>query len=211
MKTRIKTRTKICLLLIMCIAPLAWAGGASAQPAGIAPDAGVDALPPHRIVTMVRANGFDPVSPPVRSGRTFTLRALDPYDLEVDLVVDARTGRLLSANEAPPRFAARRGPIQPYQSYDAPVYGRIFGPAEAGFGAPRPPRSVPGVKPPPDKAAATAPLPRPRPYVVEATGSVPATVGAGQKNPAPARDNAQKGSAQDHNGGASMPPIAPLD
>lgn len=208
MKTRIKTRTKIRLLLTLCAAPLAWTGGASAQQAGIAPGAGADALPPQRIVSMVRANGFDPVGPPVRSGRVFAVRALDAYDLEVDLVVDARTGRLLSANEAAPRFGARRGLIQPYQPYEARVYGRIFGPAEAGFGAPRPPRSVPGVKSPADKAAAPAPLPRPRPYVVEATGSVPAAADTpvAQANPAPAPETSQK-----PNGGASMPPIAPLD
>jgi hypothetical protein len=71
--------------------------------------------------------------------------------------------------------------------------------------------NAPSIKPPQEKAAARAPLPRPRPYVMEATGSVPAAADSGQKNPAPANDDAQKDSAQDHNGGASMPAIAPLD
>ena len=222
MKTCVNARAKI-LLLILCAAPLAWAGEASAEPAGAAQSAAVDGLPPHEILAMVRSSGFDPVSRPVRSGRTFTLRAFDRYDLELNLVVDARTGRVLSANEvAAPRDAARRGPMPAYDPRDAPVYGRIFGPPEAGFGSPRPPGNVPAVPSvqsvpsapsvanvkPQEKAAARTPLPRPRPYVVEATGSVPvaADAPAVQTNPAPATETAPK-----PNGGALMPPVAPLD
>ena len=217
MKTRVNTRAKIRLLLILCAAPLAWAGAASAEPAGMAQNDAADGLPPREVLAMVRSSGFDPVSRPIRSGRTFTLRALDRYDLELNLVVDARTGRVLSANEvAAPRYAAPRGPMPAYGSYDAPVYARIFGSPEAGFGSPRPPRSVPSAQSvpsvasvkPQEKAAARAPLPRPRPYVVEATGSVPvaADTPAVQTDPAPAPETAQK-----LNGGALMPPIAPLD
>ena len=223
MKTCVNARAKIRLLLILCAAPLVWAGEASAEPAGAAQSAAVDGLPPHEIFAMVRSSGFDPVSRPVRSGRTFTLRAFDRYDLELNLVVDARTGRVLSANEvAAPRDAARRGPMPAYDPRDAPVYGRIFGPPEAGFGSPRPPGNVPSVPSvqsvpsapsvanvkPQEKAAARTPLPRPRPYVVEATGSVPvaADAPAVQTNPAPATETAPK-----PNGGALMPPVAPLD
>ena len=223
MKTCVNARAKIRLLLILCAAPLAWAGEASAEPAGAAQSAAVDGLPPHEIFAMVRSSGFDPVSRPVRSGRTFSLRAFDRYDLELNLVVDARTGRVLSANEvAAPRDAARRGPMPAYDPRDAPVYGRIFGPPEAGFGSPRPPGNVPSVPSvqsvpsapsvanvkPQEKAAARTPLPRPRPYVVEATGSVPvaADAPAVQTNPAPATETAPK-----PNGGALMPPVAPLD
>ena len=223
MKTCVNARAKIRLLLILCAAPLAWGGEASAEPAGAAQSAAVDGLPPHEIFAMVRSSGFDPVSRPVRSGRTFSLRAFDRYDLELNLVVDARTGRVLSANEvAAPRDAARRGPMPAYDPRDAPVYGRIFGPPEAGFGSPRPPGNVPSVPSvqsvpsapsvanvkPQEKAAARTPLPRPRPYVVEATGSVPVAADAPalQTNPAPATETAPK-----PNGGALMPPVAPLD
>jgi hypothetical protein len=192
------------------------AGEASAQAAGAVRDVTADALPPNQIVALMRTSGFAAVSRPVRNGHTYVLRALDPYDLEVNLVVEARTGRLLSASEvAAPRYAARRGPMPGYDPYGAPVYGRIFGPPDDEFASPRPPRNVPGVsaapgvKLPPEKTAAHAPLPRPRPYVMEATGSVPAD--SGQQNPAPAKDDAPKDSAQNHNGGASMPAIAPLD
>jgi hypothetical protein len=219
-KTCVNARAKI-LLLILCAAPFVWAGEASAEPAGMAQRAAVDGPPPHEILAMVRASGFDPVSRPVRSGRTFTLRAIDRYDLELNLVVDARTGRVLSANEVAPRDGARRGPMPAYDPRDAPVYGRIFGPPEAGFGSPRPPGNVPaapGVQSvpsaasapnvanvkPQEKAAARAPLPRPRPYVVEATGSVPI---AADTPAVPASPEA----APKPNGGESMPPVAPLD
>jgi len=209
------------LVLILCAAPLAWAGEASAEPAAAAQSAAVDGLPPHEILAMVRASGFDPVGRPVRNGRTFTLRAFDRYDLELNLVVDARSGRVLSANEvAAPRNAVRRGLMPDSDLRDAPVYGRIFGPPEAGFGSPRPPGTVPSVPSvqsipgapnaanvkPQEKAAARPPLPRPRPYVVEATGSVPiaADTPAVPASPAPEADPKL-------NGGASMPPVAPLD
>jgi hypothetical protein len=208
-KTCLNTRASIGLLLILCAAPFGWAGAASAEPAGMT--AAADGLPLPEVLARVRSSGFDPVSRPLRSGQTFTLRALDRYDLELNLVVDARTGRVLSANEvAAPRYAARRGPA--YGPYDGPVYARIFGSPEAGFGSPRPPRTVPGAQggpsvanvKPQDQAAASTPLPRPRPYVVEATGSVPAAADTpvAQAKPAPAPET---------NGGASMPPIAPLD
>jgi len=219
-KICVNARAKI-LLLILCAAPLAWAAEAAAEPAGAAQSAAADGLPPHEILAMVRSSGFDPVGRPVRSGRTFTLRAFDRYDLELNLVVDARTGRVLSAREvAAPRDAARRDPMPAYGPRDAPVYGRIFGPPEAGFGSPRPPGNVPAVPSvqsvpstasapnvadvrPQEKAAARPPLPRPRPYVVEATGSVPVAADA-PASPAPE-------AAPKPNGGESMPPVAPLD
>jgi len=214
-KTCLNTHASIGLLLILCAAPFAFAGEAAAEPAGMT--AAADGLAPHEILAVVRSRGFDPVSRPVRNGRTFTLRALDRYELELNLVVDARTGRVLSANEAAvPRYAARRGPMPAYGPYEAPVYARIFGSPEAGFGSPRPPRTVPGAQAvpsvagvkPQEKAAARAPLPRPRPYVVEATGSVPAAADTAvvQANPAPTPPAVQK-----PDGGVSMPPIAPLD
>jgi hypothetical protein len=222
-KTCVNARAKI-LLLILCAAPFVWAGEAPAEPVGMAQNAAVDGLPPHEILAMVRASGFDPVSRPVRSGRTVTLRAIDRYDLELNLVIDARSGRVLSANEvAAPRDATRRGPMPAYDPRDAPVYGRIFGPPEAGFGSPRPPGNVPaapGVQSAPsaasvanaanvkpqEKAAARAPLPRPRPYVVEATGSVPIAADTPAVPASPASEAAPK-----PNGGESMPPVAPLD
>jgi len=196
-KTCVNARAKI-LLLILCAAPLAWAGEAAAEPDGAAQSAAADGLPPHEILAMVRSSGFDPVSRPVRSGRTFTLRAFDRYDLELNLVVDARTGRVLSAREvAAPRDAARRGPMPAYGPRDAPVVPSVQSVPSAA--------SAPNVADvrPQEKAAARPPLPRPRPYVVEATGSVPVAADA-PASPAPE-------AAPKPNGGESMPPVAPLD
>src|SRR4030088_1025865 len=130
-KTCVNARAKIRLLLILCAAPLAWGGEASAEPAGAAQSAAVDGLPPHEIFAMVRSSGFDPVSRPVRSGRTFTLRAFDRYDLERNLVVDGRTGCVVSAREvAAPRDAARRVPMPAYALRYAPVQLRISAPPQ---------------------------------------------------------------------------------
>src|SRR3979411_1779899 len=90
-KTCVNARAKIRLLLILCAAPLVWAGEASAEPAGMAQSAAVDGLPPHEILAMVRASGFDPVSRPVRSGPTFTLRAIDHSGLALNLGAEGRS------------------------------------------------------------------------------------------------------------------------
>jgi hypothetical protein len=234
--------------LLLCGVSLALAGTATAQPAPPAqapstvPSGVADGLPPGRIAAMVRAHGFDPMGRPARSGETYVLRALDPNDVVYRLVIDARTGRMVSM-----QAVAMPGPFEaaPYDGRRGPVFGRIFsGPGDnAGYGSPRPPRSVPHARPAPQQEAtaappaqrdaaaapapqhdagtppkqdAAAPLPRPRPYVMEATGSIPVDAPASapqkapetpapQKAPEPPKDNAGG------NGGAAMPPIAPLD
>lgn len=223
-------------LLLLCGASLALIGSAVAEPAAPAqippPAPGItDGLPPGRIVAMVRAHGFDPMGRPTRNGDTYVMRALDPNDVAYRLVIDARTGRMMSMHAV-----AMPGPFQaaPYDGRTGPMFSRIFsGPGDdAGYGSPRPPRSVPharpdtkpmpqqeatAVPPPAQRDAgaplaqhdAAAPLPRPRPYVMEATGSIPADApkvaapkaSEPQKAPAPPKDN----------GGVSMPPVAPLD
>ncbi|HEY2137785.1 MAG TPA: hypothetical protein VGH49_18010 [Xanthobacteraceae bacterium] len=235
-----RTRARICASLFLSAASVTLAAPASSQEFGMAGNAAVDALPPFQIMAIARSTGFDPISRPIRSGRTYVMRALDPYDVEVSLVVDARTGRLVSARQvAAPPYAARRGPMP--GPYAAPVYGRIFGPPDDDdLGAPRPPRNLPNIQPPQakpaavkpaqdalkpaqDKVAERAPLPRPRPYVMEATSSIPlaadtpaaASTPVPQKDPEPPAQSAQKDdaaaddAAQD-NGGAAMPPIPPL-
>ena len=217
-------------LLLLCGVSLALIGTAVAEPAAPAqapssgPNSVSDGLPPGRIVAMMRANGFDPMGRPTRTGDTYVVRALDPNDVAYRLVIDARTGRTMSM-----QAVAMPGPFQavPYDGRNGPVFGRIFsGPADAGYPSQRPPRNVPHAKPdakpapqetaaapPPSEHDAGAPLPRPRPYVMEATGSIPTDAPkaatppktleapAAQKTPEPPKDN----------GGAAMPPIAPLD
>jgi hypothetical protein len=77
---------------------------ALAQSSGMARDttgpvAGVSAilgmLAPAEIEAEVRRAGFEPMSRPIQRGRAYVLFALDPYDMDVKLTVDAGTGRVL--------------------------------------------------------------------------------------------------------------------
>ena len=184
---------KIRALLLVCTAALALAGATSAQspgPApGPAPGPGAGALPPFRIAAIVHASGFEPLFRPMRQGDTYVLRALDRNEVEYRLVIDAYTGRTISARATgePGPYARvyRGGPAYgPYGG--APMYGRVFGPDDdrygPRYGGPRPPlplrppqttKATP-VAPPaqakptqlatpePNKLNET-PLPRPRP------------------------------------------------
>jgi len=237
---------RIRALLLACAAALALAGAASAQSPGPA----YGALPPFRIAAIVRAAGFDPLFRPMRQGDTYVLRALDRNEAEYRLVIDAYTGRTISirATGAAGPYARpyRGGPG--YGPHGGPVYGRVFGPNDDGYdaryGSPRPP-APPQVRPPqttkatpilppgPNKPTQVAmpepnkttpaPLPRPRPYVMEATSSIPADepkAAEPQKtpppppapqNPVPAAPPAPPADTPQNNGGAAMPPVTPLD
>ena len=232
-------------LLLACGASLALAGIASAQssmPSQMPP--GYRALPPFRIAAIVRASGFDPLFRPMRQGDTYVLRALDRNDLEYRLVIDAYTGRTMSAHATGARGAPGYGP------HGGPVYGRIFNPRDErfdtgyGYGPPhpRPPQvrapqagnatQVPAAAPSKPTQLATPepskttepPMPRPRPYVMEATSSIPVDppkAAEPQKAPPPppapqnpVPDNPAPAAPADtpqSNGGASMPPVTPLD
>lgn len=218
-----------CTLLTLCALSLATTGTAIADPTGAPNDAGLGGLPPNRILAIVRATGFDPMGAPQRNGDLYVVRALDPNDIAFRLLIDSRTGRTVSMREI-----ARPGPYEaaPASARNrGPIFGGIFGPQEGGYGAPRPPRTVPHSAPQPRQDTVT-PLPRPRPYVAEATGSIssnsaeaaePQTAPGTQSAtaPSPASQTAPEPNAApqskpaseppEGNGGASMPPVAPLD
>jgi hypothetical protein len=206
----VKTRA-LSLLLLCGLTTLALASAASAQPVNSTLyDA---AMPPHRVLALMRATGFEPMGLPVRVGDVYRLRALDPNNIEYLLILDARTGRTVSVREIGMPGPYRAMPA--YGPYRGPVYGRVFAPPadDDGFAyaSPRPPRDVPHARPQPQPSkSAQAPLPRPRPYVMEATGSIPADAPkapAPQKTPEPQK---APDPPQD-SGGAAMPPVAPLD
>ena len=196
-------------LLLQCGLSLALASPASAQP--VNSTFYNAAMPPYRVLALMRATGFEPVGLPVRIGDVYRMRALDPNNIEYLLILDARTGRTVSVREIgmPAPYAA----MPAYGPYRGPVYGRVFAPPadDYGYASPRPPREVPHAQPQPKPSkTAQAPLPRPRPYVMEATGSIPADAPkapAPQKTPTPQK---APDPPQD-NGGAAMPPVAPLD
>jgi hypothetical protein len=62
-------------------------------PAGVSGPVG--ALAPPEIEAEVRRAGFEPTSRPFQRGRVYVLFALDPYDMDVKLTVDAGSGRVL--------------------------------------------------------------------------------------------------------------------
>jgi hypothetical protein len=79
-----------------------------AQPIGATPGmplhvAGASAmagsLTPSEIAAEVRRAGFDPVNRPVRRGSVYVLFALDPDGMDVELAVDAGSGRVLWIND----------------------------------------------------------------------------------------------------------------
>jgi hypothetical protein len=73
-------------------------------------------LPPQEILGIVQDGGFDPLGQPVRRGPNYVLRAVDDSDREVSVVINARTGGIVSvtpvttASRVPPG-----GSIGPYE------------------------------------------------------------------------------------------------
>jgi hypothetical protein len=66
----------------------------------------LDMLAPLQIEAAVRRAGFEPTSRAVQRGRVYVLFALDPYDMDVKLTVDAGSGRVLWVTDAiGPRYA----------------------------------------------------------------------------------------------------------
>lgn len=107
------------------------------------------AFPPYEIMTIVRSTGLDPLSRPVLRGNAYVLRALDGYDREVRVVVDAQGGRILSVQPVVP-VSAPYGAVPP--RYAGPRYapGRYYPPGyeyepQMGYEGPppRPPARVP--------------------------------------------------------------------
>jgi hypothetical protein len=121
----------------------------------------VQVLPPHEIVASVRSAGFDPLSRPIHRGGVYLVFAIDRYDADVRVTVDAHSGRVLSAMrlagevydepghdgyavpprasqgyvapyERPPRLYERAVPMPPA---DVQGYGSGYGPPRA-YGSP---------------------------------------------------------------------------
>lgn len=112
----------------------------------------VGALPPDEILGIVRDGGFDPLGQPVRRGPNYVLRAVDDTDREVSVVVNARSGDILSVT--PVRTASRITPSGSTGPRMAPGYV----PPGAYRGAPmiieddepvyrRPPAPIPNAPP----------------------------------------------------------------
>jgi hypothetical protein len=117
------------------------------------------ALAPPEILAQVRRAGFAPMSRPVQRGRVYVLFAVDPYDMDVKLTVDAGSGRVLWVTDATgPRYGgAGYYSNPPLSRYDRPPIPPSdiphMGPGTNNSGLAR---SSASTRPPP-------PLPRTRP------------------------------------------------
>lgn len=170
------------------LAVLAWAvaAPASADPIRTA----AVQVPPFEVMTIVRSAGFEPLTRPVRRGSTYVMRAIDDYGEEVQVVVGAQRGDILSvepvtAVAAPyqgrgPVYVPRSGYVDPRYvepRYIDPRYvdrryewspetsdPTIVRPPRNVGNAPNPPKAVTKrAAPAPKAAAVTPPKPPARP------------------------------------------------
>jgi hypothetical protein len=202
---------------------------------------GIPGLPPFEILGIIRSSGLRPLSPPVRRGRFYVVRAMAPGGADVRVLVDAGSGRIFSVariDDAPPGAASAYGPEPGYAP--APWYRRpgpyyYYGPQGyyapqgrlANESVPEPstnPAPATRVNPPVTHSAdltPRTPLPRPRPPDAQMppsqTALSTAKVGASLQN------GDQGSSGTDKVGedkpleapaakpATTLPPVTPLD
>ena len=116
-------------------------------------------LSPREIAASVRAKGLQPLSRPQRKGQAYVLRALDAADRELQVTVDAGTGRIVRV--APVAAAAREQLPYPPERTQEEVTNAVPG----GSPAARPQAAAPATRPAAQEAAAP-PVPRGRPKEV---------------------------------------------
>ena len=116
---------------------------------------GYAVIAPPEVTAIVRSNGMKPVSPPMRYGPSYMLRALDPNGQEVRVVVNGRSGRIIAVR---PVFGPRYAVVPP--PYGRPPAGVPL--AEDGYGPnPRVAALPPDVDGPPGAGPAYGPGPGP--------------------------------------------------
>lgn len=150
-------------LLMVAVALAVGSSVAGAQerlgPAG----PGARVLPAHEIITILRSTGFDPVGRPVPLGSRYEVQAIDPDDFEVRLLVDGRTGRILTVRDSEVAWPMEPPPY-PREGFRQAA-GR-FGPLSYGPLRPDglvPPRGIPARRSSATLEPQKAPVPRPRP------------------------------------------------
>jgi hypothetical protein len=121
-------------------------------------------LSPREIVASVRAKGLQPLSRPRREGQGYVLRVLDAANRELQVTVDARTGRILRVAPAGGAGPDPAVPYPPERTEEEEVTNALPAapprPGTSSAGRPQagpPPVSRPAAEP------ATPPLPRVRP------------------------------------------------
>ena len=67
---------------------------------------GYAVIAPPEVTAIVQSNGLKPLTPPMRYGPSYMLRALDPNGQEVRVVLNARSGRIIAVRPTfGPRYA----------------------------------------------------------------------------------------------------------
>lgn len=196
--------------LFATLAVLVLATPAAAEPMRLAQAGASELLPPHEIITIIQSTGFDPIGQPIRRGPNYTLRAIDEYDREVNLVVSARSGEVISVK--PIAVTSRMPPPPPRGDamgpYEQAPPGYIPAPGSRGVYsagppiideddqppvyAPRPPAPVPGALP--RSGYAARPLPAEAMPPDEADGPPPPSEPRVITSTAPDRDRVQGGA-----------------
>jgi hypothetical protein len=166
-------------------------------------------VPPEDVMSSVRSMGLEPATRPLLRGRVYALRAFDASHMEMRVLVDARSGEVMSA-----RPVADRGPAE--EQYN-PRYGHYEPPRPPARVAvapesepildeplfPRAGRGTPAAAPAKRSAALTSPSPAPKAQQPE-----PAA-GTAQENKAPVGTSPVSASETASNSGAAAPLAAP--
>jgi hypothetical protein len=190
---------------------------------------------PFEIIGTARSAGFHPMSPPLREGTIYVLRATDFRGIPMRVVLDARTGMIRNATPLVTSAAYGMMAPPPYGSrpYAAAPYGAPYGsPAGYDVSVPRGEPLEQGAAPSPSQPAAVStisraptaaqpslpPLPRSRPAVLAAKtpdspansgqATKPSRQGSSGKAQAPVGANANQ-TSPGPNGGAQSPSAVP--
>jgi hypothetical protein len=132
-------------------------------------------MPPYEIARKVRRAGFDPLSPPLREGSIYVVRATDFRGILMRVVIDARSGVIRDASRIVPGPGSygQQAAMLPYEPLPNEIpgqaqmsaYGRPADyetppvPLEDGEMAPH----APALHPVTRASVTVPPLPRPRP------------------------------------------------
>jgi hypothetical protein len=163
---------------------------AQAMPAG--------AMPPRQIVLVVRSAGLLPTSEPALTGTAYVVRAVDRYGTPLRVMIDARSGSILSVRRLaltepahPPSWASGMRE-RPYNTANDDAVGLV------------PPRAIPQRRTPPSPPPVRPPLPKPRAVGVSGESPKPPAEEPPVSRPVPP-PAANQAARQE-----SFPPVTPL-
>jgi hypothetical protein len=190
----VKTACAVCALVLCVASPVL---AQTAHPAG--------RVPPEDVLSSIRSMGLDPATRPLLRGRVYALRAFDTAHAEKRVLVDARSGEVLSvravADTGPaeeqynPRYGHYEPPRPPARVAEAPAGEPILDEPlfpRAGRGAPvaAPARRSAALTPPPapkvQQPAPAAGTAQDNQANKAAVGTSPAAEGATASSSAPA-------------------------